>query len=1167
MRSLSSIAAMVLIVLVPARAGEWSDVTIPSAWRSVPSGDLAPVNGYSWYRTLVRIPADWADQDLTLFVEALDDARSGWVNGISVGANGSFPPVFRSGLGERGRFSVPARLIRPGMLNRIAIRIFQSDPRRNFNVAPPVLLNRKSMEAIRMNGRWQYRPGDNHSWATLPVSEISDESLSVFSKADDVEDVEHYVARRPGDQAPLAPVEAEVTFHVPDDLQLQLVLSEPEITQPLFMTWDERGRLWVVQYRQYPNPAGLKMISRDVYLRSVYDKVPLPPPHGVRGRDRISIHEDVNGDGIYDEHKIFVDGLNIATSVAIGRGGVFVTNPPYLLYYADSNRDDVPDGDPEVLLEGFGLEDSHSVINSLRFGPDGWLYACQGSTVTARVKQPDTDTAPLRTTGQQIWRYHPEHRIFEVFAEGGGNAFGLEIDAVGRVYSGHNGGNTRGFHYVQGGYYRKGFAKHGSLSNPWTFGFFEAMRHSKAQRFTHNFVIYEESELPHRYRGGLFGIEPLQGQVVLSDIRPHASSFETEDIEWVVRTDDPWFRPVDIKVGPDGAIYIADMYEQRIDHSSHYAGRIDRKNGRIYRLKSRGAVVPLSRGFSHRATGAELLQALQSTDKWRRMTAVRLLGDHRNPTLVDSLLHQALTLSGDAALASLWGLHASGGLTKETVFLLLQHHDEFVRQWTVRLLGDRREITSDVLAQMVAMAGHDPSIHVRKQLAASARRLTASSAVRILSELVKQDDDTADIHQPLMIWWAIENVMTSECGRRLITDCLLESADVWRRPLVRNHLLGRIMKRSILPLRRSEFLSAARLLNRSPDSDSTKILMAALEESLQGRSLTTIPESLLEAIGNVGGGSDALQLRQQRPVAIESSLKVVADAHAGLDQRIRLIEIFGEIRLKQSVPVLLQLLNTSQESRLIESVLNALYAFSNPEIGDNLVQCLARLPIELRPTAASLLAARQEWSVLALESVHRGDLQRDLFTDNVLRMMSLHPEPQIQTIIQLEWGDVKGATTAEMRQEAKRLTKIVSTGSGNPRSGKRHYMKICGSCHQLHGEGGQVGPDLTAFQREDLERLLQNIVNPDIEIRKGYENFLIIADDGRLASGFLISQDNQIVVLRTNEGISLSFFRDEIDEMLILPESVMPKESLKHLTDQQIRDLFAYIRSSQPVDY
>ena len=132
-----------------------------------------------------------------------------------------------------------------------------------------------------------------------------------------------------------------------------------------------------MEYRQYPDIAGLKMLSRDTFLRSVYDKVPPAPPNHDKGTDRISIHEDTDGDGVYDKHRIFVDELNLASSFAIGRGGVYVTNPPYLLFYPDKDKDDIPDGDPEVLLEGFGIEDSHSVINSLRFGP-GWL-AVRGS--------------------------------------------------------------------------------------------------------------------------------------------------------------------------------------------------------------------------------------------------------------------------------------------------------------------------------------------------------------------------------------------------------------------------------------------------------------------------------------------------------------------------------------------------------------------------------------------------------------------------------------------------------------------------------------------------------------------------------------------------------------------------------------------------------------------
>src|SRR5688572_20747590 len=191
------------------------------------------------------------------------------------------------------------------------------------------------------------------------------------------------------------PAESLRQLVVADDLDVDQVLAEPLIAQPLQLSFDERGRLWVVEYRQYPHPAGLKMLSRDIFWRAVYDRVPKPPPHHVRGQDRITIHEDADGDGSYEKHKVFIDGLNIATAVALGRGGAWILNPPYLLFYPDRDRDDVPDGDPVVHLAGFGLEDTHSVVNSLRFGPDGWLYAAQGSTVTGAVVRPDSKEKEL----------------------------------------------------------------------------------------------------------------------------------------------------------------------------------------------------------------------------------------------------------------------------------------------------------------------------------------------------------------------------------------------------------------------------------------------------------------------------------------------------------------------------------------------------------------------------------------------------------------------------------------------------------------------------------------------------------------------------------------------------------------------------------------------------
>jgi putative membrane-bound dehydrogenase-like protein len=1151
-------------------------MTIPDGWRKVPDGDLAPIDGYSWYRAMVKVPVEWESDQLELFVEALDDVRATYVNGSKVGATGTFPPQFRSGLGESGRYNIAGELLRAGRFNTIAIRVYQNGPRPNFSVAAPVLLNAAKKQAIRMNGTWQYRPGDQNEWATAsadafgiePAKEVAEADLRKqggYSLIDTVDDIDRYVARREGDNDPLSPPDAEAAFVTPDDLQAQLVLAEPQIAQPLFMTWDERGRMWVVEYRQYPDVAGVNMISRDVYLRSVYDKVPEPPPHGAKGRDRISIHEDTNGDGIYDSHKTFVDGLNIATSVAIGRGGAFITNPPYLLFYPDTDGDDVPDGDPEVLLEGFGLEDSHSVINSLRFGPDGWLYGCQGSTVTGSVRRYGSKDEPVQTMGQQIWRYHPELKRYEVFAEGGGNTFGCEIDNQGQVYSGHNGGDTRGFHYVQGGYYRKGFGKHGSLSNPYAFGYFENIRHHKVARFTHNFIIYEEDVLPETYRGRLFGIEPLQGQVVMSDFRPYQSSFETEDLSRVLKTDDQWFRPVDIKAGPDGAIYVADMYEQRIDHSSHYAGRIDRTNGRIYRLKSRAAGDLAAFDYS-KLTGAELVALLKAGAKWHRQTALRLLGDRKDASLIPALLQQVHDSSGQTALESLWGLHLSGGLTDDVAIQLLAHEDQYVRAWTVRLLCDHYQVAPQIAAALADLAADEPYIFVRKQLASSARRLPTEQALPIVRQLLNYDQDASDIHQPLLVWWALETHAATDGGRPVLEHVLADQ-DTWQRSLVKDHLLERLMKRYALAGSREELLAAARLLQASEDKTSSDLLLKGFEDAYKGRSLANIPKELVDAIAATGGGSTALRLRQGDAEAISQAIQAITDGNTAQTDRLQYIEIFGELRRPEFLPVLIGVVQSDSDAELVSAALTAMQAFDDLRVGQAVVANFLRIPDQSRLVAETLLASRPVWAIELLQAVDAGKIAADQVSDTALRKILLHNSDQINELVARHWGQIAGATTEQMQQEIGRLTQILNSGSGNPKSGKPLYMNNCGKCHLLFEEGGRIGPDLTSFKRDNLERILTNVVNPSLEIREGFENFIVVTTDGRVVNGFLADKDSQVIVLRGVDGQNLIIRHDEIEEMQATPKSVMPEGSLKQLTDQQIRDLFAYLRSTQPVNY
>lgn len=961
---------------------------------------------------------------------------------------------------------------------------------------------------------------------------------------------------------PLSPAEAAKRFKVAEDLELDLVLAEPTVAQPVFANFDERGRMWVVQYRQYPSPAGLKMVSRDNVWRAVYDKVPPPPPNHFKGLDEITIHEDTNGDGAFDKHKTFVTGLNIVTSVERGRGGVWVMNPPYLLFYPDADNDDVPDGDPVVHLAGFGLEDTHSVANSLRWGPDGWLYGCQGSTVTGHMLRPGLDKEPgVHTMGQLIWRYHPESRRFEVFSEGGGNAFGCEIDAKGRIFSGHNGGNTRGFHYSQGAYLQKGFEKHGPLSNPYAFGYFPPMPHPDVERFTHNFVIYDGGALPTGYNGKLLGVEPLQGRIVESEILTDQSSFRTRDLSHPVTTDDTWFRPVDIKVGPDGAVYICDWYDAQVNHYRNHEGKIDTATGRIYRLKAKGAKPGRAFDLS-KLDSTGLAGLLGHTNKWFRQTALRVIADRRDQSMIPSLTGLMRTNSGQTALEALWALNLAGGLSELLVLDGLNHPDPFVRAWTIRLLGDSNTVSSPVAVRLAGLAAKEGNVEVRGQLASTARRLPIADAIPIIRNLLRHDEDAGDNRVPLLIWWAIES--KAESDRNQILELFTERG-LWFRPLVQQHLLDRLMRRYAQSGKRQDLLTCARLLELSPGIEQSEKLMAGFEAGFKGRSLVELPDELAAAMSKRGVASGALELRQGLWEPTQRALRIVEDDSVKTSVRLDYLQILGEVRVPSVIPDLLALFEKSTNTPVRRAVLGALQQYDDPVIGTRLVTAYSSLNPELLPTAQSLLTSRATWSRQLVDAVGAGRIQPDLVPQNLVRRIKQHNDPDLVALADKIWATTGSLTTAEMEKQIKRCAEAVQTGIGDPYHGRNLFNNACGQCHVLFGKGGQLGPDLTPHNRADLSGLLLSIVNPSAEIREGYGTYLLDTSDERSLTGFLVSKDNHVVMLRGLDGQVVSVPLKEVATLRTSPVSMMPEGLLDAFNDQQLRDLFAYLRSSQPL--
>jgi putative heme-binding domain-containing protein len=1008
---------------------------------------------------------------------------------------------------------------------------------------------------------WERGPGGEGLLAAAPPAR-KDEVPDFVKGAEGLDEALRNLKAKMAATPPLSPAEALRHMRTRDGLTVDLIAHEPTVRQPLYLTFDERGRMWVVQYRQYPFPAGLKVVAYDRYIRAKFDKVPPPPPNHFKGEDRVTIHEDVKGDGSFSKVTTFVDQLNIATAALPGRGGVWVLNPPYLLFYPDRERTDKP-GRPVVHLSGFGLEDTHSVASSLCWGPDGWIYGAHGSTCTARVK---VEVAGEKTTtdflGQAIWRYHPEQHRFELFAEGGGNTFGVAFDDVGRVYSGTNWGSYRGLHYVQGGYYVKGWGKHGPLTNPYALGYFEHMPHTgNANRLVHTFIVYGGAALPE-LEGKIVGVNPLQRRVQVTRFEKDRSSFHTIEEPFLLTTDDERFRPVDVKAGPDGALYIADLYEPRINHVDP-RDNWDRATGRIYRVRRRD-YKPAPRRDLAKLSSRELVGLLTDPNRYYRETALRLLGDRKDASVIPLLRAKLAKETGQAALEALWALHQSGGLDDAAALVGLRHPTAHVRRWAVRLLGDRREVSAALARQLEDFAAGERDAEVRSQLASSARRLPGSVALPVLRKLWQHDEDIRDPHIPLLSWWALEAKASSD--RKEILE-LFSDGSLWARPMVDQFILERLVQRWAMAGGKDDLVACARLLELAPGTKSAARLLTGLEKGFAGRSAGALPERLRQAVvkawaAGAASTSVTLGLRIGHGPALEKALALVADEKADRARRLECIRILGEIDQPRAVPVLLKALRESRQGPVRQEALAALARYPDPKIAHAVLDLYpARLPEAdgVRAAAHALLASRPAWALAFLRAIDEGKVAARSVPLEVVQKLALHKEPQLAKLVARHWGRVRGSTPQEKQREVLRVARLLKAGKGDAAAGQAVFKDLCGKCHKLFGEGGDVGPELTGYERSSTLYWLENIIDPSAAIREEYTTFIVQTTDGRTLTGVVAGQDKTTLTLRDQEGRTTSIDRSRIEDLRASPVSLMPEGQLRPLTDRQVRDLFAYL--------
>jgi putative membrane-bound dehydrogenase-like protein len=953
-----------------------------------------------------------------------------------------------------------------------------------------------------------------------------------------------------------SPEEAVKRMKVPDGLEVKLVACEPEIRQPVSMSFDDRGRLWVIQYLQYPTPAGLKPVSVDQYLRTVYDRVPEPPPRGPRGEDRITILEDTHGDGHFHKVKDFVTGLNLASGMALGYGGVFVAQPPYLLFYPDRNGDDVPDGDPEVLLTGFGMQDAHALANSLTWGPDGWLYGAQGSTVTANIRGISFQ--------QGIWRYHPITKQFELFAEGGGNTWGLDFDRHGNVIAGTNYGNAIALHQVQGGYYVKGFAKHGELHNPYAFGYFDHIPYKgfKGGHVTCGGILYEGGAFPKRFDHTYIAANPLANAIYWHVLDPFKSSFTGHYGGDLVIANDTWFRPVDLTLGPDGSVYVADWYDKRINHVDP-VDNWDRSNGRIYRIQATDTRPPSKLPLPN-LSSKELVNLLSHPNDWYVREARQLLAERRDPSVLPILRRMLLERRDELALQALWGLYVSGGFGDTLAETLLGHANPDVRAWTIRLLGDTRKVSPAIREHLRLVAHNDSSPTVRNQLACTCKRLPGKDALPIVRELLQRTEDVSDPQIPLLLWWAIEDKAASD--REEVLN-LLTSPAAWRNPLIRKYMVQRLSRRYMASGSDADLGSCARLLELAPGRSDSELVLGGMEIALQGRRLKRIPPALSEQLARQRQSPTLVRLglRLNDDSAYRTALGLVADSSTAAGARVRFIEILGQIGKPDSVSALLHVIDNKEPSNVRLAALSALQSFSDPRIGETVLGLYPKLPAELRGRAQSLLGSRPRSTLAFLNAVDSGRINPKEVPFDQVRRFLLHRDTQIHRLVEKHWGKIGQEPPGEKRARIASVQHMLGTGGGDAARGKPLFEKKCAICHTLFGEGAKIGPDLTGTDRRDTPFLVTSIVDPSAVIRNEYVAYILSTTNGRILNGLISESTPKTITLVDSKTEKTTVAREDIEEIKPSPQSLMPEKILDDLDEQQIRDLLSYVQGSGPV--
>lgn len=1010
----------------------------------------------------------------------------------------------------------------------------------------------------------------------------------------------------PADVVPfagLSPQEACDKATLPPGFKMHVFAAEPDVRQPIAFCLDHRGRVWVAEGITYPRRRGTPPKDE----RASGPDRTKPTPDQLKdilgGADRILVFEDTNGDHKFDKRTVFLENVNLISGLEVGLGGVWIGAAPYLLFVPVKDWDNPkPAAEPQILLDGWDFKaDTHETLNTFCWGPDGWLYGCHGVFCPSHVGKPGAPDSERQWMDCGVWRYHPTRHVFEVFAEGGSNPWGMDFDEFGQCWMEmcvipHLN------HMIQGGRYERQGGEHFTINADETRRYGKSGKgkpvhphiyddiktvadhvHWAGQAGPHaanarsdsmggghahaGLMCYLGDSWPAEYRGKLF-IGNIHGQRLNVDIpERHGSGYVGKHGKDFLNFNDTWSQTLNQLYDQDGSVYIIDWYDKNQCHHGRDDGH-DKSNGRIYKIVYNNQKV--SRVDLSKLSDEELVKLVSSKNEFMSRHARRVLQAHYPPgqfsgdimrvSKVVSTSLQQLNATGDtpSRLRHLWTVATTGGGYTEKVALnMMRDGDEWIRAWSIQIVFDstHRPASGNILREVIRLAREDKSPVVRRYLASATQRLAREQRSAIVTELVKRLEDPTDHNLPLMYWFGMEPIVADQ------PQGMLSAALDTKLPKILNFTTRRIAS-----LGTTEALDLiAEKLDALDDSAKQLDMLAGLSAALKGQRSVPTPkgwdavETKLATSANAGLRTlvQTLSLTFGSQNALAALRKTLSDASAPPASRRAALDSLVGIKDAELPSTLQSLL---KDAGLRGSALRALAGYNDPKTPDLILEAYANSDAAQKRDALNTLVSRPAYAKPLLAAIFAGKVSSKDLTADVIRQLRGLKDAEIQAEVTKLYG-VARETSADKRAEIERYRNIYRAGGsqpGNASPGRVVYNKVCVQCHVLFDSGGKVGPDITGAARTDLNYLLENILDPNAVIPNEYRTTEIETKDGRSLTGIVKQHDDRAVTLQTaNELVTVP--KNEIASQRQNELSMMPEGLLAPLTDQEVRDLIYYL--------